>query len=74
MPVQIIMDSSGDSRHEFDLGNPGSIAEAEQRFRSLTAKGYRAVAFAADEERGTVINDFDPEARKTVFIPRLVGG
>ena len=44
MHIQIIMDRTGDSRHEFDPDDISALACAETRFRDLTARGFRAVA------------------------------
>ena len=74
MSVQIVLDSSGDSRHEFDASDAVAVALAEQRFRQLTARGYQAVAFTAPGEAGDLVKAFDPKVQKTIFIPRLVGG
>ena len=74
MSVQIVMDRSGDTRHEFDSASAASLLEAENRFRELTAKGYRAIAFDEPAGIGKPIGSFDSSAKRTVFIPRLVGG
>ena len=36
MPTQIVMDATGDTRHEFDPADAAAVAEAENRFRDLT--------------------------------------
>jgi hypothetical protein len=35
MRTQIVMDTSGDTRHQFDPDDPSAVAEAERRFRDL---------------------------------------
>jgi hypothetical protein len=74
MGVQIIMDGSGDTRHEFDSSNRESVARAERRFKELTGKGFRAVALGRDEGSGELIRSFDPNVEQTLFIPQLRGG
>lgn len=74
MSVQIVLDSSGDSRHEFDAGDAVAVRLAEERFRRLTAKGYQAVAFIEPGGQGKAIKEFDQTVERTVFVPRLVGG
>ena len=32
MARQIVMDTTGDTRHEFDPADPAAVAEAERRF------------------------------------------
>jgi hypothetical protein len=74
MGVQIVMDRSGDTRHEFDGADATAVALAERRFRELTGKGFRAVALAKDGGPGRVIGRFDPQEDQTLFIPQLQGG
>jgi hypothetical protein len=74
MAVQIIMDRNGDTRHEFDFVDPNTIARAEERFRELTGKGFRAVALGKDGNPGTLLDKFDPLVERTLFIPQLQGG
>jgi hypothetical protein len=74
MHLQIVMDSNGDSRHEFDPANLSSLATAEARFQELTGKGFRAVALGKDGAPGELIRKFDPQAEQTLFIPQLQGG
>lgn len=72
MKTHIIMDRRGDTRHEFDAACPVALAEAEERFRDLTGKGFRAVALGTDGN--VLMRRFDPEVEQTLFIPQLVGG
>jgi hypothetical protein len=74
MGVQIVMDGSGDTRHEFDVSDLASIATAEGRFEQLMGKGFRAVAFGKDGGSGELIDTFDPNVEQTLFIPQLKGG
>jgi len=74
MGIQIVMDRSGDTRHEFDTADSRSVALAEKRFRELTGKGFRAVALAKDGGPGRLIGKFDPQVEQTLFIPQLQGG
>jgi hypothetical protein len=74
MHVQIVMDRSGDARHEFDGADAEAVALAEQRFRALTGKGFRAVALGKDGNPGKLLRSFDPQVERTLFIPQLQGG
>jgi hypothetical protein len=74
MGVQIIMDGSGDTRHEFDSSDQESVARAERRFQELTDKGFRAVALGRNGSDGEVLRSFDPKVERTLFIPQLRGG
>jgi hypothetical protein len=74
MHFQIVMDSNGDTRHEFDPADLAALATAEARFHELTGKGFRAVALGKDGAPGELVRRFDPQAEQTLFIPQLVGG
>lgn len=74
MATQIVMDRTGDTRHEFDVTNPEALAGAEERFRELTGKGFRAVALSGDGGPGRLVDKFDPRVEQTLFIPQLQGG
>jgi hypothetical protein len=74
MGVQIIMDRNGDTRHEFDLSDAMAVALAEERFKKLTGRGFRAVALGKDGSPGQLIREFDPNVEETLFIPQLQGG
>ncbi len=74
MSVQIVMDRSGDTRHEFDGADAQAVALAEERFRALTEKGFRAVALSEDGRPGELLRGFDPQIERTLFIPHLQGG
>jgi len=74
MHFQIVMDRQGDTRHSFDPAEADGVAVAEQRFRELTGKGFRAVALRGDGESGTLLRQFDPKVEQTLFIPQLQGG
>jgi hypothetical protein len=74
MCVQIVMDRSGDTRHEFDTADKEAVALAEQRFHELTSKGFRAVALGRDGSPGTLMRNFDATVEQSLFIPQLQGG
>jgi hypothetical protein len=73
MHTLIVMDHTGDSRHDFDPNDYIEVLDAERRFRELSKAGYTAAKRTGD---GTseMIRQFDPTVKETLFIPRLVGG
>jgi hypothetical protein len=73
MRTQIVMDATGDTRHQFDADDHAAVADAQRRFVELTRAGYIA---AKRTESGTseLLRKFDPTAEETLFIPRLQGG
>ena len=73
MTTQIVMDRTGDTRHNFDTKNANALLKAEERFRELTGAGFTAAVRTASGE-AVVKRTFDPNAEETLFYPRLVGG
>jgi hypothetical protein len=73
MAVQIVMDLTGDTRHEFNTGDAAAVAKAERRFKQLTGAGFTAAARTA-EGHSKLIRNFDSTAEETIFFPRLQGG
>jgi hypothetical protein len=73
MATQIVMDHTGDTRHQFDPADAGALAEAEVRFKELIGVGFTA-AKRLDDGKSEVLRSFDPTAEETLFVPRLIGG
>ena len=73
MATQIVMNYSGDTRHNFDPTDMQAIAEAEDRFKELTLVGFTSAVRTPSGEVA-VTRTFDPTAEETLFFPRLVGG
>jgi hypothetical protein len=73
MATQIVMDHTGDMRHQFDPADAAAVAKAEARFKKLTGEGFTA-AKRLGEGKSEIIRGFDPTAEETLFIPRLQGG
>jgi hypothetical protein len=73
MATHIVMDHTGDRRHQFDTQNNSELAEAEKRFKELTGLGFTAAERTTAGET-IKVTSFDPTAKETVFFPRLVGG
>lgn len=73
MPTQIIMDRTGDTRHQFDTAKPAEVTDAEKRFNEMIGKGHVAIDMK-DNGTGKVIRKFDPAVETTVFRPPLIGG
>jgi hypothetical protein len=74
MGVQIVIDRNGDTRHAFDVSDATAIAQAQERFKKLTGRGFRAVALGKNGAPGELIRTFDPIVAETLFIPQLQGG
>jgi hypothetical protein len=65
MARQIVMDHTGDSRHEFDLADAVAVAEAEKHFKELTGAGFTA-AKRLGEGKSELVKSFDPTGRDAV--------
>jgi hypothetical protein len=74
MRLQIVMDHNGDARYEFDLADAEAVAMAEERFRNLTGNGFRAAALSENGGPGRLIDKFDSQVERTLFVPQLKGG
>jgi hypothetical protein len=73
MATQIVMDRTGDARHEFDPTDDLDLAGAEARFKELTGAGFTAAA-RRGEGGSVLLRVFDPSVEETLFFPRLRGG
>ncbi|SFJ44443.1 hypothetical protein [Bradyrhizobium sp. Gha] len=73
MAIQIVMDSTGDTRHFFNSDDGRELAKAERRFYELTDAGFTA-AVRTGPGQVSQMRSFDPNAEETVFLPRLIGG
>src|SRR5262249_26130337 len=73
MARQIVMDTTGDIRHEFDPADPAAVAEAERRFKGVTGAGVNPARGRREGGSG-VIRSFESAAEETLFFPRLKAG
>lgn len=73
MHTQIVMDATGDTRHQFNANDQAAVTAAEQRFMELVGAGFTA-AKRTGSGTSELIRTFDPTAEETLFIPRLQGG
>ena len=73
MARQIVMDVTGDTRHEFDPADAAAVAEALARFKQLRGAGSTA-AVRRGAGSSELVRRFDPAADETLFFPRLRGG
>jgi hypothetical protein len=72
MATQIVIDHTGDTRHQFD---PADAAAVGGRGTFQGADGRRLHCGGTDGPgQSKVVGKFDPAAEETLFIPRLKGG
>jgi hypothetical protein len=69
MATHIVMDDTGDTRHDFDASDMAAIAKAEERFNQLISGGFTA---AVRDAAGDVwvTRSFDPTASETLYSTR----
>ena len=59
MARQIVLDVTGDTRHEFDPADAAAVAEALARFNQLTDAGFTA-AVRRGPGSSELVRHFDP--------------
>src|SRR5260221_6792350 len=70
MATEIVMDRTGDTRHNFDAKKADAILKAEERFRELTGAGFTAAVRTASGE-AVVKRTFYPAGGETPCFSRL---
>lgn len=70
----IVMDRTGDTRHDFNVSDPVEVTKAMERFNELMAQGKFASVPSGDGHSGRAIKEFDPTAEKIIFRPQYIGG
>jgi len=69
-----VMDKTGDSKVTWDPNQPAEVEAARAQFDVLKKKGYSAFRMGADDQQGARMQDFDPAARRIIFVPQMQGG
>jgi hypothetical protein len=68
------MDSTGDTRTEWDRNNPDEVNMARKAFEQAQKKKYLIYRTRRDGSRGELLREFDPNAERIVCTPQTVGG
>jgi hypothetical protein len=72
-----LLNQSGDTKTIWDPNNAAEVAAAREQFDKLVGTN-RFSAFRVSEkdpnEPGVRLREFDPEARRIIFIPPMQGG
>jgi len=74
MSTLTILDHTGDKTIEWNPRIPDEVNAARVEFAKRKAKGHLAYRLNSDGNRGEVIREFDPTARRIVMSPQTVGG
>jgi len=64
----------GDVKVEWETEKAEAVAEAERIFRDNAARGYAAFKVDSSVDTAVRIDEFDPDAKEIIQIPRIVGG
>lgn len=67
------INSTGDTKVEWDSGNAAEVAQAKKSFAEYIRNGFTAYK-GRQQGRGQKISVFDPEAEFIVMVPPAVGG
>ena len=68
------MDSTGDTKVEFDPENEAEVEAAKEQFESLLEKGMKAFLVKKDGKTGRQVKIFNPKAERYIFVPEIGGG
>ena len=70
-----VMGEPGDTKHIWDKRKEDEVEAARTLFKSLTKKGYRAFHVTGkDGEKGSQMNEFDPDAERMIMVGPMAGG
>jgi hypothetical protein len=74
MSTLSIIDSTGDTRIQWDKSNADEVQAARIAFAAQRAKGWPAFRVNKAGDKGEQIDAFDPAAERIIFIPQMIGG
>lgn len=72
--VLIVLDTTGDTKVEWDNEKAPEIENARRTFNELRGKGYAAYRMKKDGSKGEVVREFDTHAERLILAPPMVGG
>lgn len=74
MLVTCTPNGSGDKRSLWDPKSKEDVKLAQAEFDAAKAQGMTAFAVKKSGDAGKVLADFDPQAGKIIYAPKMVGG
>jgi len=69
-----VMGVEGDLKSVWDPENEVEVEAMKKQFNDLRKKGMVAYKVDKKGEKGSVIEEFDPDAGKIIFAPKMKGG
>lgn len=70
----IILDSSGHTEVKFDPADPKAVQEVREQFDAIMAEQRPLAYTMEDGHAGSIVTEFDPEAKETYLTQQLQGG
>lgn len=70
-----VLDSTGHTKHIWDVDKPGEVDAARELYNTLIKKGYKAFYVEENGKEGKKMDSFAPKAGMMIMmIPPVVGG
>lgn len=69
-----VMGLQGDTKLSWDSKNKDEVKAARKLYKKLAEAGYKAFSVGGDYKPGNMLDDFDPDIEKIVFVPPMRGG
>lgn len=69
-----VMGLEGDTKHTWDPKDKTQVEEARKLFALLRSNKYRAFRIKGRNEPGEQLDEFDPKAKRILFLPPFRGG
>lgn len=71
-----VMGKEGDTKFSWDKNNPADVAIARRTFNRYRMDKYVAyrIMDGSTENKGEIMDEFDPEAERIIFSPQMRGG
>jgi len=69
-----LMDSTGDTRIEWDPTKPDEVKMARKAFDEAKKKKYLTYKVDRRGNQGELLREFDPAAERIICTPQTVGG
>lgn len=72
--IMHILDDTGDTKVMWNPRDRDEVKNAKRTFAELKGKGFQPFRVKRDGGQGAAIEEFDKDAEKIIFIPKMAGG
>jgi hypothetical protein len=69
-----VLNETGDTKTIWDPKNDDEVEVAEEQFKKLVKKGYKAYKVGKDGEKSSPVSSFNKAYEKLIFVPPIAGG